>query len=498
MMGMKRLLRVRGGVHADERKNATSALPIAQGFTVARKLYIPLQQHVGKAAEPVVKVGDSVLKGQLLAHSQGMISAPVHAPSSGVITDINLYPAPHPSALPIRTVVIETDGKDEWGERTAIDDPFLLDPEEVSLRVGAAGVVGMGGATFPAAVKLNLGRKSKIHTLLINGGECEPYLTCDDRLMQERADAIVDGILIMLYGMEAGEAKIGIEDNKPEAIRMMQRACLPHANIQVVKVPTRYPMGWDRQLIRYITGKEVPAGSRATDVGVLMHNVATAYAVHKAIRMGEPLISRIVTVSGGAAMSPMNVEVPIGTLISELFDLCQVDAGQTARIVMGGPMMGDALPHSDLPVVKATSGVLALSPSEIKSGLEQPCIRCASCIQACPVGLLPVDMANRIRANQLDAAVNIGLKDCISCGSCSYVCPSNIPLVHYFKYASGELVARQQAQHKSEQTKKLMDERQQRMERIEREKAEEEARRLAEKEARQQAKAEMAEREAAV
>ena len=498
MMILKRLLRVRGGVHADERKSATSELPIVYDLPLAQKLYIPLQQHVGKAAEPIVKVGDRVLKGQLLAHSQGMISAPVHAPSSGVIADINFYPAPHPSALPIRTIVIVTDGQDEWGERNAVSDPFALEPEEISLRVGAAGVVGMGGATFPAAVKLNLGRKSKIQTLLINGGECEPYLTCDDRLMQERAEEIVDGIRIMLHGMEVGEARIGIEDNKPAAIRMMQKACLPYANIQVVKVPTRYPMGWDRQLIRYITGKEVPAGARATDVGVLMHNVATAYAIHKAIRLGEPLISRVVTVSGGAAMSPMNIEVPIGTLISELFAACQVDPGQTARIVMGGPMMGDALPHSDLPVVKATSGLLALNVDETKVGPEQPCIRCADCIKACPAGLLPVDMANLIRATQFDAAVDIGLKDCISCGSCSYVCPSNIPLVHYFKFASGELVARQQAQHKAEQTKKLMDERNKRMERIERERAEEEARSQAEKEARERAKAEAAEQEAAL
>ncbi len=490
MISLKQLWRVRGGVHAEERKCATAELPISKHLPVAKKLYIPLQQHVGKAAEPMVKVGDKVLKGALLAHSQGMISAPVHAPSSGVITDINFYPAPHPSALPIRTIVIETDGRDEWGERNAAGDPFALEPEEVSLRVGAAGVVGMGGATFPAAVKLNLGRKSKIQTLLINGGECEPYLTCDDRLMQERADDIVDGIRIMLHGMEAQEAKIGIEDNKPDAIKLMQKACLSFENIQVVKVPTRYPMGWDRQLIRFITGKEVPAGARATDVGVLMHNVATAYAVHKAIRKGEPLVNRIVTVSGGAIKRPMNIEVPIGTLISELFSVCQVDAEHTARIVMGGPMMGDALPHSDLPVVKATSGVLALTADEIKAGEEQPCIRCASCVQVCPVGLLPVDMANRIRSNQLDAAVSIGLKDCISCGSCSYVCPSNIPLVHYFKYASGELVARQQAQHKSEQTRKLMEERNKRMEKIEREKAEEAERRQAAKEARMRAKAE--------
>ncbi len=497
MIGLMQLLRVRGGVHAEERKSNTTEKRINVDFPIPEKLYIPLQQHVGKPAEPAVKVGERVLKGDMLAHSQGMISAPVHAPTSGVIADINFYPAPHPSALPIRTIVIETDGKDEWGELKTVDNPFALEPEEVSFRVGAAGVVGMGGATFPSAVKLNLGRKTQIHTLLINGGECEPYLTCDDRLMQERADQIVDGIRIMLHGMEAQQAKIGIEDNKPDAIAAVTRASDAFNNIDVVTVPTRYPMGWDRQLIRYITGKEVPAGSRATDVGVLMHNVATAYAIHNALRKGEPSINRIVTVSGNAIGQPQNIEVPIGTLISDVFEFCQIQADNTARIVMGGPMMGEALPHSDLPIVKATSGVLALTAEEIAEGEEQPCIRCASCIQVCPVGLLPVDMANRIKSNQLDSAVSIGLKDCISCGSCSYVCPSNIPLVHYFKYASGEMVSRQQAAHKSEQTQKLIDERNKRMQRIEQKKAEEAAKRKAAKEAREKAKAEKAAKAAA-
>jgi len=482
-------LRIRGGVHAEERKDATLELPIVSSYPIAKKLYIPLQQHIGKAAEPVVKVGDSVLKGQLLAHSQGMISAPVHAPSSGVIEDINFYPAPHPSALPIRTIVIATDGKDQWIERHPVADPFVLEPEEISARVAAAGIVGLGGATFPSAVKLNLGRQNNIHTLLINGGECEPYLTCDDRLMQERADDIVDGIRLMLHGMEASVAKIGIENNKPEAIKAMTLACEPYDQIEVVTVPTRYPMGWEKQLISFMTGKEVPAESRTTDIGMVMHNVATAYAIHKAIRHDEPLVSRVVTVSGNATKRPMNIEVAIGTLITDIFTICLAEPKDIARIVMGGPMMGEALPHSNMPIVKATSGVLALTTDEITVAKEEACIRCASCIQACPVGLLPVDMANFIRTNQLDSAVNIGLKDCISCGSCSYVCPSHIPLVHYFKYASGELVSRQQAQHKSEQTKKLADDRTKRMERIEQEKAEEDERRKAEKEARDRAKA---------
>lgn len=483
MLKFIQALRIRGGVHAEEHKTPTSGKAIALNFPLPRKLYIPLQQHVGKPAEPVVKVGDRVLKGQLLAHSQGMISAPVHAPSSGLIADIRDFPAPHPSVLPVRTVIIETDGREHWRQTPLPDDPFQLDPEEISLRVGAAGIVGLGGAAFPSAVKLSLGRKNKIHTLLINGGECEPYLTCDDRLMQERAGDIVSGIRLMLRGLEAQRAVLGIEDNKPQAFLSMQAAAETFPEISVMQVPTRYPMGWDRQMIRYIFGKEIPADGRATDIGMVVHNAATAYAVYRAICLGQPLISRVVTIAGGAVANPMNIEVPIGALMSEILNFCGLDAARTARLIMGGPMMGDALPHAEVPVVKACSGILALTHQEIHLSREQPCIRCSSCVSACPVGLLPLEMASRIRGGHLDAAVDLGLKDCISCGSCSYVCPSNIPLVHYFKYASGELVARQQTQHKAEQTKKLAGERNKRLERIRLEN-EAEARRMQEARAR--------------
>jgi electron transport complex protein RnfC len=225
-------------------------------------------------------------------------------------------------------------------------------------------------------------------------------------------------------------------------------------------------MGWDRQMLRYLTGREIPADGRATDIGVVIHNVATAHAVYRAVCLGQPLITRVVTVSGSAVSQPQNVEVLIGTLMSEVLAFCAVDKTKIARLIMGGPMMGDALPISEVPVVKACNGILALSEQDIEIPDVKPCIRCSTCVTACPVGLLPLEMASRIRANQLDAAVDLGLKDCINCGSCSYVCPSNIPLVHYFKYASGELYKRQQMEHKSEQTKRLVDDRNQRMERI--------------------------------
>ncbi len=458
--------RLRGGVHAEEHKTATATLPINLQFPLPKKLYIPVQQHVGKPAEPLVKVGEQVLKGQLLAYSQGTISAPIHAPSSGTIIDVLDYPAPHPSALPIRTIILETDGREQWIKTPAVADPFQLDAEEICLRVGAAGVVGLGGAVFPSAVKLNLGRKNSIHTLLINGGECEPYLTCDDRLMQERSEQIISGVRLMLRGMHGNRAIIGIEDNKPAAFAAMQTASQGFAEIEVVQVPARYPMGWDRQMLRYLTGWEIPADGRATDIGVVIHNVATAYAVYKAVILGQPLISRVVTVAGSAVGKPQNIEVLIGTLISELLDFCQADSQQTARLIIGGPMMGDALPLSEVPVVKACNGILALSHQDIAEPEVQPCIRCSQCVEACPVGLLPLEMASRIRVNQLEAAVDLGLKDCINCGSCSYVCPSNIPLVHYFKFASGELFKRQRQAHKAEQTKRLAEDRQQRMARI--------------------------------
>ena len=471
--------RLRGGIHAEPHKSETCHKPIAVNLPLPKKLYIPVQQHVGKPAEPLVKVGHKVLKGQLLAHSQGAISAPIHAPSSGSIIDVMDYPAPHPSSLPIRTIILETDGLDQWITGDIPADPFQLDPEDICARVGAAGVVGLGGAVFPSSVKLNLGRKNRIHTLLINAGECEPYLTCDDRLMQERADEIVTGIRLMLRGMDAPKAIIGIEDNKPRAYEAMQVASAAYDNIQITQVPTRYPMGWDRQMLRYLTGWEIPADGRATDIGVLIHNVATAYAVYRAICLAQPLISRVVTVSGGAIGQPQNVEVLLGTLMSEVLAFCQVDKLRTERLVMGGPMMGDALPLAEVPVVKACNGILALTPEDLAEPEIKPCIRCSSCVTACPVGLLPLEMASRIKANQLDSAVDMGLKDCINCGSCSYVCPSNIPLVHYFKFAAGELFKRQQMEHKSEQTKRLMEDRNQRNERIRLE-AEAEARRVAE------------------
>ena len=447
--------RIRGGVHPEPRKEGTARKRIDRRLPMPKMLYLSLLQHVGQPAEPIVRVGERVAKGQLVAVGQGTISAAIHAPTSGTIFDMMEYPATHPSALPTPTLLLEPDGEDRWVEGLEEIDPFLLAPEEISRRVAAAGVVGLGGAAFPSAVKLSLGRKTQIKTLLINGGECEPYLTCDDRLMQEHAVEIVEGIRIMMHALECQNAIVGIEDNKPEALSALIQASQAFEMISIREVPTLYPMGWDKQLIGYLTGKEVPAGGRTADIGVLMHNVATAYAVQQAIRYGRPLISRVVTVSGQAVSNPKNIEAWIGTPLRDLLKYCGLDEAIARRYILGGPMMGDTLPSIDVPLVKGGCGILALSEAEVATSDSKPCIRCGRCVTACPVGLLPLEMMSRIRAGQLDGAVGYGLKDCISCGSCSYACPSEIPLVQYFKYASSELVARQQAAHKTEQTKRL-------------------------------------------
>ena len=429
-----------------------------------------------------------MLKGRLLAHGQGTISAPIHAPTSGTIVDIVDHTAPHPSGLTVRTIILEADGKDEWMEADTNVNPFEMNPQEIALRVGAGGIVGLGGATFPSAVKLKLGDSQPIRTLIINGGECEPYLTCDDRLMQERAQDVIDGIRIMMHSLRTARALIAIEDNKPDAIEAMKIAANLFDTVKVVAVPSLYPMGSEKQMIHALTGLEIPAGKRSADIGVLMHNVGTAYAVHNTIRKGHPLLSRIVTVGGGAVREPRNLEVPLGTLVSELFEYCGGFIEAPERILMGGPMMGQVMPHMNVPVIKGTSGVIALTKKEITQQQTMPCIRCGSCAQVCPCGLLPMELATRSNKGQFDGAIDYGLLDCISCGSCSYVCPSHIPLVQYFNYAKGAIAAQNRDKQKATETRELAKQRTLRLEREAEAKAQAAEARKAQRLAQQQAK----------
>jgi electron transport complex protein RnfC len=489
MGDMFKLFKIRGGVHPDDRKHLSAEQVIAS-LPMPGLLHIPLQQHIGAAADPLVRRGDMVKKGQILARNQGMISAPVHAPTSGRIMGVGGYPAHHASGLSVRTITLKPDGMDEWCELPKVpDNPFTLSAEEISHRVAAAGIVGMGGATFPSAVKLNLRKRYNLHTLVINGAECEPYLTCDDRLMREHPDLVLDGVRLMAHALGVKQVLFAIENNKPQAQAALRQAIAePSAKWQggediaahVIGLPTRYPMGSEKHLVQTLTGRETPARGLTADIGVVVHNVATALAVHEALRYGKPLISRVVTVSGQAVEQPRNLRVLIGTPLQTLVDYCGGFAEDPVKLISGGPMMGQPLPSIRVPVVKGSNGLLALTADEIVQQQSSPCIRCASCVEACPCGLVPLEMAAHIRAGSLDASVKLGLTDCIACGSCSYVCPSHIPLVQYFNYAKGELASRQRAQHKQNETKRLAEARTERMEAIKRAKKEEMARRKAE------------------
>lgn len=477
---LRKLLQ-RWGVHPDSHKYPACGLEI-EDAGLPDLLMVPLAQHVGGAAHPVVAVGDYVLRGQLIGEASGNISAPIHAPTSGEVVAIAETTMAHPSGLPDMAIHIRPDGLDRWITRQTETYPGHLEPEEIAKRVAAAGIVGMGGATFPSAVKLALGAKNKVTTLILNGSECEPYLSCDDRLMQENADGIIEGARLILKATGASRVLVGIEDNKPEAINAMKVAAHTFPEVAIVPVPSRYPMGADRQLIQTLTGVEAPADGRAADVGVVVHNVGTAYAIHRALRFGEPLTERVVTVAGGAVRESRNLRVRIGTPVSYLFDRCGGLSSEPARVVVGGPMMGIGVPDYNAPVVKGASGALALTPAEVGEREPSACIRCASCVSACPVGLMPLDMATFIHANDLNKASDIGLGDCLTCGACAFVCPSRIPLVQFFAHAKGEIAAMGRDRKRLDTIKQLADAKVERFEREKREKAEQHAKRKAERE----------------
>ena len=452
-----KLFQVRGGIHPEYRKEGTSEKPIVS-MPLPSALYIPLQQHIGAPAEALVVEGDLVKKGQMIARSQGAVSAPQHAPTSGRIAAVTEISAPHPSGLPQLTIILEPDGKDEWADLPApIADPFTVDAHVIHDRVAQSGIVGMGGAAFPSAVKLTLGTQKKLDTLLLNGAECEPYLTCDDRVMREYASEVIDGARIMAHALGAAKVIVGVEQNKPQAIAILTKAAEAVPGVEIFAVPVQYPMGSERHLVQALTGLETPARKLTADLGVVVHNVATARAVHHAVRFGRPLIARVVTVSGGAIREPNNVEVAIGTKVSDLVEFCGGFAVRPERLVNGGPMMGQPLPSLDVPVVKGMSGILALTAEEINDSPSNPCIRCGTCVTICPCGLSPVEMSAFIRKDNLEFAAKLGVMDCVSCGSCSWVCPSHIPLVHYFNYAKGMLNDQDRDSRKNDRVKTLVE-----------------------------------------
>ncbi|MFD2229103.1 electron transport complex subunit RsxC [Alkalimarinus sediminis] len=487
---MKQIWDFHGGIHPQENKEQSNQSNITDAG-IPPLLILPLQQHIGQRAEPVVNVGDKVLKGQLVAKAAGPVSVSVHAPTSGTVTSISDHPVPHASGMSDLCVLIETDGEDKWCERNLCEDYSTLSKEELLNRIRNAGIAGMGGAGFPTAIKLHPPRQDKVNTLILNGAECEPYITSDDRLMRERAEEIILGLEIMAYILQPGECLIGVEDNKPEAIKALREAA-KETQIEVVTIPTKYPSGGEKQLIKILTGHEVPNGRIPADIGVMCQNVATAAAVYRAIRFGEPLISRITTMTGDCIANKGNVEVLIGTPIDWLLEQHGYLNQKGSRLVMGGPMMGFTLHDTHLPVVKTTNCLLAATNKELAPPQPaQACIRCGMCSEVCPAELLPQQLYWFAKGQEFEKAEHHNLFDCIECGACSYVCPSTIPLVQYYRYAKGELKQIKADQEKSNQARERFEFRQ---ERIEREKAEKEAKRKARAEA--AAKAQAAKKEA--
>jgi electron transport complex protein RnfC len=449
-----KLWRFNGGLPSlAEHKNESVNLPIEIAPVPSHLIY-PLRQHIGNAAAALVNVGDKVLRGQKIASAQGLISAPIHAGSSGTVVSIADHLVPHPSGFSAPSISIETDGFDEALEQTPCADFRQLSVPELIDIVREAGIVGLGGAAFPTAIKLDNQSKSRnIQTLILNGAECEPYISCDDRLLKERADRVVEGIEILLHILGAKQAIIAIEDNVPDTFKSIQTAVTNNSNnhIAAVQIPTIYPTGGEKQLIRTVTGKEVPSGGIPADIGIVSINVGTVHAVQHAVIDGKPLTSRIITVTGEGVKTPRNLEVRIGTPINTLIDTCNGYTDVADRLVMGGPMMGFALLNDEIPVVKATNCVLVASKHEVITEKQaMPCIRCGLCASACPVSLLPQQLYWHSKSEQLEKAEKLNLFDCIECGCCDVVCPSHIPLVQHFRYAKSALKVQNHDQHLSD------------------------------------------------
>lgn len=426
----------KGGVHPPDRKSYTSNQSIVS-MPIPNKLIIPLKQHIGPACTPLVKNGDLVKKGETIAQLEGHKAPPVHSPTSGKVKDIGSYP--HPLFGVSQSIVIEPDGKDEWQEGLLTRrDVSTLSNEELIEIIYQNGIVGMGGAAFPTYKKLSPPPGKKIDTLIINGAECEPYLTSDDRIMVEKADRVVGGCLLLMKILNVDVCIIGIEDNKPEAIDKME-AAVKGTSIKIAVLKTHYPQGGEKMMIKVITGREVPSGRLPMDVGCVVQNVATCAAVIDAVEHNIPLIERVVTVSGRIVKEPKNILARIGITFKDAIEFCGGVTDTAGKVIMGGPMMGIAQASVNTPVIKSTSGIVALTKREARYGYERACIRCGRCLDACTMGLRPnlLSILSEKHKHQT-ALAEYDLLDCVECGCCTYVCPSKRNIVHYIKLSKAK------------------------------------------------------------
>jgi len=430
----------KGGVHPPGYK--FSAKKPVEVLPLPKQVVIPISQHIGAPAAPVVAKGDKVLVGQVIAKSAGFVSANIHSSVSGTVVSIG--PALDASGYKKTAITISVEG-DEWlpeiDRNATLKKDFSLSTEDIIAKINEAGIVGLGGAAFPSHVKLSVPKGKKADVLIINGVECEPYLTADHRLMLEKADELMVGTIILMKALGVKRALIGVENNKRDAIANLKQKASQYKGVEVQALKVKYPQGSEKQLIKALINREVPSGNLPIEVGAVVHNVGTAFAVYEAVQKNKPLVERVVTVTGKDIENASNFVVRIGTPISNLIDKVGMPEG-TAKIVSGGPMMGKSLLSTDVPVAKGTSGVLLFSQNDAKRSEEQPsCIRCGKCVSACPMGLEPYLLIRLSQRNMLEKMEQEQILDCIECGSCTFACPANLPLLDYIRLGKTEVGA---------------------------------------------------------